>query len=531
MRIIYNANIYTLDPKHPVARAFAIDRERILAVGDDDLIRSSFSWKEDELDAGNATLIPGLTDAHIHLQQYALSLNIIDCETTTRADCLARIADRAQNSPAGDWIIGHGWNQNNWPDGVGSRADLDQAVPDHPVYLTAKSLHATWVNSEALRQAGIGANTPDPPGGRIGRDEDGLPDGFLYESAMQLVAIAIPEPPPNQILEAIQNTQFKLTKMGVTSVHDFDRRSCLSALQILHERGELNIRIVKSIPIDDLTSAIEMGIHTGFGDDFLRIGGVKIFADGALGPRTAAMLEPYTGEPANSGILVLDSDALYEQGRRAIKNRISLCIHAIGDLANREVLNALGKLRTDEIDVSRQSQLPLLRHRIEHVQLIHPDDTRRLAQLKVIASMQPEHATSDMHMADQYWGTRTANAYAWRTQLDNGATLAFGSDAPVESPNPFRGLFAAVTRRRPDGSPGQAGWHPEQKLNISEALHAYCTGPAYAAGNENRLGMLSPGYLADLLLLDTDVFNCEPEQILEIRPLATMVAGEWVYQR
>lgn len=531
MRILFNANIYTLNPSQPKATAIAIDHDRILTVGDDQAILDAFPSKAERIDLAGLTVIPGICDAHIHLQQYALSLNRINCETPSRGECLKRVVEQAQKSPPDEWVMGHGWNHNDWIEGIGNPGDLDTAVPDHPVYLTAKSLHAAWVNRAALIRAGIDANTPDPPGGRIGRDEHGSPTGLLFESALQLVASRIPEPGKDRLVEVVRVALEILAHMGITSLHDFDRRGCLQALQNLHTRGDLKLRVIKSIPMDDLSYAIGMGIRTGFGDDFLRIGGVKLFADGALGPRTAAMIEPYQSEPTNNGMLVLDADELYERGRAAVENGISVCIHAIGDLANREALDAIEKLRAYEATLSLITISSSLRHRIEHVQLLHPTDTSRLARLGVIASMQPIHAISDMQMADTFWGERAAHAYAWQELLGYGTVLAFGSDAPVETPDPFQGLHAAVTRRRHDWSPGLNGWHPEQRLSMIAALNAYCTGPAYSAGLENRLGRLAPGYLADLILLDRDMFTCEPGDLLRIHPLATMVAGEWVFKR
>jgi len=319
--------------------------------------------------------------------------------------------------------------------------------------------------------------------------------------------------------------------MGLTGVHDFDRRRCLLALQILKERGDLNLRVLKSIPLEDMTYAISLGLHSGFGDDYLRIGQVKLFSDGALGPRTAAMLGSYTGEPDNQGMLFLDAEELVEHGRLAVDNGLALAVHAIGDRANYEGLNAFAKLRECERPVpgdTNSGRRQILRHRIEHVQLIHPDDAPRLGALGIVASMQPIHATSDMLMADRFWGERAELSYAWRTQLDHGAILAFGSDAPVETPNPFAGLHAAVTRRRPDGRPAENGWYPEQRLVFKEALRAYTSGAAYATGMEDRLGKLAPGYLADLLVLDIDPFECEPDQLLEIQPQRVMVGGTWV---
>jgi hypothetical protein len=258
----------------------------------------------------------------------------------------------------------------------------------------------------------------------------------------------------------------------------------------------------------------------------LRIGSVKAFMDGALGPRTAAMLQPYENEPENRGILNMDGEALFELGKQAADVGLSMTVHAIGDRANHEVLNAYEHLRGYE----RARHYPALRHRIEHVQVIHPDDAARLARLNVIASMQPIHATSDMLAADRYWGQRARHAYAWRTQINHGAVLAFGSDAPVESPNPFLGLHAAITRRRADGTPNPAGWYPEERLTLRAALAGFTSGAAFAAGMENKLGKLAAGYLADLIVLEKDPFACDPEEFLTFASSATLVGGEWVWQ-
>jgi predicted amidohydrolase YtcJ len=343
---------------------------------------------------------------------------------------------------------------------------------------------------------------------------------------MELVGRAIPEPAVEAVAEAIEQAQPALWRMGLTGVHDFDRRDCFMALQQLHAKGRLRLRVTKSIPLDALEHAVELGLRTGFGDDWLRIGSVKAFMDGALGPRTAAMFRPYLNEPENRGILNMDSEELFEAGRQAVDAGLSLAVHAIGDRANHEVLDAFEQLRRFEQDRS----LPPLRHRIEHVQVLHPDDAGRLAELGIIASMQPIHATSDMRMADQYWGERAALSYAWQTQLGQGAKMAFGSDAPVESPNPFIGLHAAVTRQRADGSPGPEGWYPEQRLSVQEAIQGYTLGAAYAAGTESHSGKLAPGYLADLIVLAQDPFVSSPVALLEMASLGTMVGGEWVWQ-
>jgi predicted amidohydrolase YtcJ len=527
MLVIYNARVHTLNPIKPFATSLAIDHGEIVAIGMDDEILSTYAVK-DLIDASGCAIIPSLTDAHIHLKDYAFYLQKIDCETPSREECLQRVAELAKVTPPGEWILGHGWNQNNWVEGYGSAALLDEIAPQNPVYLTHKSLHSGWANSYALRLASITINSPDPPGGTIRRLQSGEPDGILLESATDLLEKAIPEPSLEKVVNALRTTIPLLYRMGLTGIHDFSHSQCFSALQILHQNHELKMRVVKGIPLENLSQTVDLGLRTGFGDDTLRIGPVKLFSDGALGPHTAAMEQPYEDEPGNLGILTMDAEQLYEYGQIAVKNGICMAVHAIGDRANHEVLNAYTQLREFEhaLPILTQDQL---RHRIEHVQVIHPDDAARFAELGIIASMQPIHATSDMLMADRYWGSRSASAYAWRSQLAHGATLVFGSDAPVESPNPFWGVHAAVTRRCQDGSPSPEGWYPEQRLSVDEALHAFTTGPAYAAGMENRLGILAAGYLADLLILNIDPFTCLPEQLVNIEPLGTMIAGEWVY--
>jgi predicted amidohydrolase YtcJ len=524
MKLLHNARIYTLNSSQPTASALVIDRERIIEVGSEALL-DEYNVRVDKEDMDGQVILPGFTDSHLHLQHYALGLLGVDCETNTLAACLNRVSGRVSMLSPGEWVKGHGWNQANWPEGFGSVRDLDPVSPNNPVYLTAKSLHAAWVNTAALQISGINANTPDPRNGKIQRDEHGEPTGILFETAMELVNRTIHQPDTKTIATAISKAQTSLWRMGLTGVHDFDRRECFLALQQLNERGDLHLRVIKSIPVEDLPHAYAIGLRSGFGDDWLRIGSIKIFMDGALGTRTAAMFQPYLNEPGNRGMLNMDSEELFEIGRQAVEVGFSLAVHAIGDRANHEALAALSRLRDHE----KANGIPALRHRIEHVQLIHPDDAGQLAKLNVVASMQPVHAPSDMLMADRYWGERASLAYAWRTQRNHGAILAFGSDAPVESPNPFHGLHAAVTRRRVDYSPGIEGWHPEQRLTMQEALEGYTIGGAYAACMDDRLGRLAPDYLADLIVLNSDLFDCDQDDLLTLESSATMIGGEWVW--
>ncbi len=537
MKLIYNANIHTLDPSLPLASAILIAGGRIIAVGEKNKLESLAHGRVERRDMKSKTILPGFTDAHIHLQYYSLGLAKVDCETKTKEECLQRVAERARNSKPGEWVLGHGWNQNEWlPSPSGKWAggegtwphasELDAIAPNNPVYLTAKSLHAAWANTSALNLANITSDSPNPKDGAIQRDAKGQATGILLETAMQLVGGVIPEPSICEIETAIEKAQPILWKMGLTGIHDFDRRDSFMALQSLHANSKLKLRVNKNIPVESVQQANELGLRTGFGDEWLWIGSVKVFMDGALGPHTAAMFQPYENEPENKGILNMDGEELFEHCRKAADVGLSMTVHAIGDRANHEVLDAYEQLRKYETERG----LPHLRHRIEHVQIIHSDDAPRLAKLNVIASMQPIHATSDMHAADRFWGNRSAFAYAWRTQLNHGVPLAFGSDAPVESPNPFWGLHAAVTRQRADGSPSAAGWYPEQKLTLAEAFSAYTFGAAYAANAEDRLGKLAENYLADLIVLDRDPFQIEPDELLILNAVATMINGEWVLQ-
>lgn len=525
--VIYNARVYTLNPDKPLVSALAIRADRIVAVGSEAETLGRTETNLTRIDLRGRVILPGLIDSHLHLERFARGLEMVNCETPTRQACLERVAEKARHTSAGEWICGHGWNQNEWPEGFGNAGLLDQATSgNNPVFLTAKSLHAAWVNSAALKLAGITPATPDPQGGKIERDAKGNPTGILLESAMKLVESIIPEPSTEQLGEMIFKALPALWKMGITAVHDFDPQHCFSALQMLHAHNRLKIRVVKNISLENLPHAVEVGLQSGFGDDFLRIGAVKLFADGALGPQSAAMLQPYEGNPGNTGMLFLDAEKILDYGRKAAHGRLSLAIHAIGDRANRETLKAFTQLRQYE----KKNHISGLRHRIEHVQILHPDDIAKLAKNKLIASVQPIHATSDWKTAERFWGSRSANAYAYGALSKSGAILSFGSDAPVESPNPFWGLHAAVTRRRQDGEPGKNGWHPEQCLSLEDALKAYTTGPAYAASLENRQGCLKPGYWADFIILEEDPFRMPVAELFRLSPIATMIAGEWVWR-
>lgn len=525
MRILFNARIYTCNPEQTVVEALAIDNGRIVTAGSLESVKPCVSRGVEYVNLKGKTVLPGLTDAHIHLSLYAQFLSVLNCETSTRAECLWKVKNRTELAQPGEWIVGHGWNQNQWSEGFGNVHHLDDAAPRNPVFLSAKSLHAAWVNSAALALAGISAASPDPEGGMIGRFEDGKPNGLLFESAVSLFNETIPQPGLDELCRQMQTAQQTLLHMGITSVHDFDGPQCFSALQLMQAKNELVLRVCKNIPLEMLEHAIALGLRTGFGNNQLRIGSVKLFADGALGPRTAAMMEPYEGEKDNRGLLLLNVGQISDVAYRATSNGFSLAIHAIGDRANHTVLNAMEKIRLFE----KENGYSTARHRIEHVQCLLPADQKRLSNLGIIASVQPAHATSDMTMANQYWGKRSSNAYAYQSLSTSGAVLAFGSDAPVENPNPFFGLHAAVTRCRRDASPGVDGWHPEQRMSLQEALAGFTYGPAYAAGLENQFGRLAAGYRADLIILDENPFDMPVERLHQLSPSGVMIDGEWVF--
>ncbi|MGD2026238.1 MAG: amidohydrolase [Anaerolineales bacterium] len=532
MKILYNAKIYTLNPNQPHAAALVLNdlppnQGRILAVDDSEQIRESYGHIASAEDLGGKVVLPGLTDAHIHLRQYANMLQSINLFGAGKHAVLELVAREAARTSPGDWIQGYGWSQDNWGGAFPTATELDAAAPGHPVLLMGVSLHVLWANSAALKAAGITAQTPDPPKGVIQRDPDGSPNGIILEEAMSLFNHLLPHPTAESTLALFELAQEQLWQMGITGVHNFDRIPSFITLQTLKQQRRLKLRVVQNLPVKSLDVIIASGLRTGLGDDLLRIGSIKAFADGALGSRTAAMMQPYLADPQNTGMLLLDAEDLIDFGEKAVQNGLSLTIHAIGDAANHQMLDGFDHLRRYE----QAHCLPRYRHRIEHVQVMHQDDIPRLAALDLVASMQPIHATSDIEMADTGWGERARYAYAWRSLLDTGTRLSFGSDAPVDSPNPFHGLYAAITRRKPDGHPGTEGWYPQERIRLEEAFQAYTNGAAYTAGLEESLGMLAPGYLADLLVLDQDPFTLPPEELREVLPAATMLGGEWVYRK
>ncbi|MDK2972195.1 MAG: hypothetical protein PWP23_1950 [Candidatus Sumerlaeota bacterium] len=530
-RILLNARIYTQEPKAPEAQALALSRDRIVAIGGPEL-KEAGGPKTVIDDLGGATVVPGFVDAHLHWMWTALGMKRLQLQyITTKRETLEKIAAAVQAIEPGEWIDGAGWAQGDWTDCDGAfptAADLDAIAPNNPIFLSARSGHAAWVNSEAMRLAGITASTPDPPGGAIQRNEAGEPTGIFFEESGALVRSVVPEPTIEETTEAMAEAQEAAWRAGLTGVHDYDYQDAFAAMQVLHEQGRLGLRIVKHINDPDIPHAHGLGVRSGYGNDWLRIGGLKMYADGALGSITALMIDPVEDDPTNRGIRIMDKDRMRELALEATKRGIYSTVHAIGDLAVRDVLDVYEDLRRAEAELGIRPEQR--RHRIEHTQLIHPDDAGRLAKLGVIASIQPIHATADIDMADRHWGARARLGYNARVQIDHGAHVVFGSDAPVEPFSPLVGIHAAVTRRRANGYPGPDGWYPEARVTVAEAIRCYTSECAWAAGVENTQGRLSHGYLADLVVLDQDPHTIDPHEIQNINVLGTMIGGKWKYR-
>ena len=520
--LLTNGKIYPSATPESLYSSLVIGGGTLLEAGGERLAAEWRDQASEVFDLDGRIVLPGFTDSHIHLEKYAHSLNQIDCETASLEECLDRVAAAASSASPGNWIRGHGWNQNTWGR-YGTIAELNTVAPDNPVYLTAKSLHAAWINQEALDRSNFRLDSGSIYGAKIGRDHKGSPNGILYEGAMKLVADHIPDPTRTETYNAIDRAQSVLLRYGITAVHDFDGQSCFAALQELHQHRKLNIRVAKMIQGDQFEAALQLGLRTGFGDDWLHIGHLKLFSDGALGPQTAAMIEPYEFQIDNRGILMLSEQDIIRTGSRASESGIPLAIHAIGDLACRTVVNGYTALKP-------LIPTPSLPHRIEHLQIMHPSDLESLPGSGLTISMQPLHAPSDRTTADHFLGGRTRYSYAWRSVLETGLLLIFGSDAPVESPNPFLGIYAALTRKLELEDPDEPVWTPEECIDLEHALRAYTVNPPQAVGRGGTQGRLEPGFAADLIVLEKDPYELDDKVIPAIKPSGVMTGGVWRFR-
>ncbi len=518
--VVVNARVYTGDLARPRGSAIAVRGSRVLAVGED--VSASAGPNTRRIDARGATIIPGFIDSHGHMAALGASMEMLDLR---REQSVERIAELVRKEAAarklGEWILGRSWDQTLWGGVFPTQEPLSRAAPDHPVYLTRVDGHAAWVNRKAIEIAGITASTPDPPGGKILRSSSGEPSGVLIDRAEDLVSRRIPAPSADQIRRRLERAAQTCARLGITTVHDPGiGAEEVAAYRALIRDGKLPIRIYAMIggpgPLWD--EYLKRGPEIG---ERFTIRSIKLLADGALGSRGAALLAPYSDDPGNTGLLILSREQIERVARQAYEHGFQVNTHAIGDRANRTVLQAYGAVLQCKND---------RRFRIEHAQVMAPEDFQFFAKYSVIASMQATHATSDMRWAEARLGPeRVKGAYAWRRFLSLGVPVANGSDFPVEEPNPLRGFYAAITRQDESGNP-KAGWFPDQRMTREEALQSWTLTGAYAAFEEKIKGSLTPGKLADFVMLSGDIMSAPPGEILKTRVLMTVVDGQVVYE-
>ena len=524
--VIHNVTGYTSTNTgiHEFTTLVMSDAGKVIAAGGAELAQGFPDARQ--IDGGGKTLLPGLADAHAHFYGLGFLQVSLDLAGTPSVEAAVEmIKAYAAGNPHADWIQGRGWNQVLWPvKEFPVAADIDAVVSDRPVYLRRIDGHAAWVNTAALELAGIDNDTPDPIGGKILRDDSGRATGVLIDKAMGLVSQHVPPPEKSDYREAFRQASAELLPLGITSVHDAGIDVTQAEVYMaMADDGELGVRIYAMLAnagpnLDAIGEPI-----VAYGNDMLDIRSVKIYMDGALGSRGAALLEPYSDDAENLGLAFMTEEELFASVSKANNMGFQVGVHAIGDRGNQMVLNVLDRQQGGEPSP--------LRNRIEHSQIIALADIPRFAELGVIAAMQPVHATSDMNMAEDRLGPdRIKGGYAWRKLLNTGAVIASGSDFPVELPNPFHGLYAAVTRQDRNNLPA-GGWYPEEALTRAEALHSFTLAAAYAGLQEDRLGSLEPGKWADFILIDRDYFTIPADQIDDIQVLETWVAGERVYQR
>jgi hypothetical protein len=506
--ILENGVVRTMAPTLPVVRALAIAGDRIAGgVGTHETALAT----PDRVDLGGRCVLPGLNDSHVHFPTWALAQRQIRLEGTSSLDeALQRVAAATREVKPGGWLRGMGWRAGDWsPPVEPTKEALDRVTGDTPTALMARDYHSLWLNSAALAHAN---GDLEAEGGVVVRDERGEPTGVLREECAWQFRDTYVRPTEDEMVEASREGVLVAIARGVTAVHDKDGwLGALGVWQRLRDEGSLQLRVWQSIPAEHVEELAELRIRSGFGDDLVRIGYLKTFMDGTLGSKTARMLD-------GTGVQITSKEQLAEIIRRGARAGLPVAVHAIGDLANREALDAFEETRAEWQPLG-------LRHRIEHAQVLAPEDLPRFAELGIAASVQFSHAPSDRDLADRFWAGKTDGAYAYRSLRESGAMLANGSDAPIEELDPWAGICAGVLRTIDEREP----WYPEQRLTLDEALEATTVNPAWLARDEHRRGKLLPGYLADLVVLDRDPHELEPEQLPEVNVVATMLGGRWAY--
>jgi predicted amidohydrolase YtcJ len=533
--IAIHGKVWTENPEQPEAEAIAVSGHRIFAVGTTDQIKRLAGPQTKVLDLEGRRVVPGFNDAHVHFFWGGQGLASVQLrEVTSRAQFIQRIADYARTRPAGEWIVDGNWDEQKWsPVELPSHEWIDAVTPNNPVWVNRSDGHMMLANAAAMKLAGIAKDTPDVPGGVIGRDKDGNPTGIFKDAAKDLVERIIPPPSDAQVDAALLAAQRYALENGVTSVQDMgftgSHAADMQALivrgyQRLIAEGKWKVRVSARFPLDHYQRLAELGIMTNFGDDTLVLGSVKAFADGSLGSATAWFFEPFDDLPNSSGMptdQLAHREQMFADMKAADRAGLHIATHAIGDRANKTILDMYERLEKENGPSDR-------RLRIEHAQHLRPEDIPRFARLHVIASVQPYHCIDDGRWAETRIGhKRAATTYAFRSLLDAGTILAFGSDWFVAPIDPMAGIYAATTRRTLDGK-NPNGWFPEQKVTVQQAVHAYTVGSAYAESQDDIKGSIAPGKLADFTVLSQDIFNIDPVQIENVKAAVTVLGGEIV---
>ena len=528
--VFYNGRVLTMESGSPHAEAVAVHQGRVFAVGSNVDLESLKNSARKAVDLQGATLMPGFIDAHTHFVSGGMSLaNVNLVGAFTMAEMQRRVAEKVETTPDSNWVVGRGWDHTKRTDEVAwpTKEEIDAVAPEHPVYLARVDGHVGWANSRALALAGITKDSPDPYGGQIMRDEHGEPTGILLETAKNLVQNILPEPDRAARERGLKLALEEAARFGVTSIHDNAPAEDLAMFRDFRDRGDLTVRVnglVRGWEVYTpfLEPMIAIGARTGTGDDWIKLGALKISLDGTLGSRTAAMLEPYSDDPGNTGVFRITQEELDPIVEQAHKHHIQVALHAIGDAACRMALDsferAMGIYEWNDH-----------RHRIEHEQVITREDMLRFPKLGIVASLQPCHAVTDLAWVESRVGPeRVKGAYAWRSFVDCGTQICLGTDWPVETLDPRVGLYESVTRQDLNGNPPGGRW-PEEALTIGEALKGYTLDAAFVEFAEDRKGSIAPGKLADFVILADDPTAIEPARLLELEVLATIVEARTVY--
>jgi hypothetical protein len=531
--ILYNGILATQSTAYPHAQAIAVGNGKILALGRNEDVLHLAGHGTEKIDLDSRLVVPGFIDTHIHFYEWALKRQGIKLDDLTHLEeLLTRVREAADSRPPDQWIIGQGWNETDWTEPcMPTRKTLDRVAPAHPVLLWRCDLHLAAANSTALSLAGITADTSDPPEGRIERDTSGEPTGILRELAINLVRQAVAPPDADQVKDAFEDATRALHRRGVTGIHDVrlmadkDGARAFQTFQKLDHDDRLDLRCWVTLPGHDLDNIIGLGLRTGFGNDRLRVGHIKFFSDGGMGARTAWLIDPYLD--AERGMPLIDMDILAQDIDKADNAGLSVMVHAVGDRANRELINIFEGVESRRTFSGSPS--PAISHRIEHVQMLRPEDADRLRNLNLALCVAPANMLLDMNLIDLALGEKGKWTYALRQLMDTGASVMFSSDCPVCDPDPLLGIHAAVNRQRTDGTPA-GGWYPDSRVTVAEALKAYTFTPA-AVHNAGDIGTIAPDKRADLVALSKNILEIPPSQLSEIRVDMTLFDGGVVYRR